>query len=327
MTRWIGWGAAGMATIVAAPMLLLNVLMPSPRPPSIDLASSETPVCTVASVQKPPGALLDAKDVAAIAHRAGWRGDDITIAVAVARAESGWNPKAVNNKNANGSVDYGLFQINTVHEAILASGNWADPEDNAKMAFQVWTDAGRKWGPWVTYWSGSYKKYLEEVEVKTSCAVPQVAVKGTCGPIRKDFPNGRIPRSALCSLWANRNHYLRADAAAKFDALSKAFTAQFGVKPCMTDSYRSLEAQISVARRKPGLAAVPGTSNHGWGMALDLCEPGTQHAPRPWPGSEKYHTWMRANSEKYGWIHPLWARENGSRPEKWHFECNSCGAK
>jgi len=317
---------AAVAGLAAAPLMLMSVLYSGPPQASLD---AELTQCTVSAVIKPAGALLGAKDIGALAYNTGWRGEDVDIAVAVARAESGWNPRAT-NKNSNGSVDYGLFQINSIHAAILAGGNWADPEDNAKMAFKVWEDAGGKWGPWVTYWSGTYKKFLKEDVVSPTCRQPiaPIEAKGACGPVKKGYPNGQIPRSALCSLWANRNHYLRGDAAAKFDALSKAFAAEFGVAPCMTDSYRSYAAQVDVRRRKgPGMTADPGTSNHGWGMALDLCAPGTQDNPKPWPGSERYEVWMYQNFDKYGWTHPKWARTGGSRPERWHYECNSCGAK
>lgn len=312
---------AGVAAVVAG-LLLVPVAAvalltgPAPAPP-ITLSNAESASC---SVPMPKAGVLDAAAVAAIAYNAGWRGQDINIAVAVARAESGWNAKAT-NENTNGSVDYGLFQINSIHAAILAGGNWANPEDNAAMAFKVWTDAGGKWGPWVTFWSGSYRKFLAEVAPKPVCVQPVVTA---CGKkVATGYANGQIPAGALCTLWANRQHRLRSDAAGGFDALAKAYAQRFGSKPCITDSYRSYAAQVDVRRRKPGLAAVPGTSNHGWGMALDLCGPGGGQ----WvPGSD-YDIWMHQNGLRYGWEHPSWAHAGGSKPEPWHWECSKCGAK
>ena len=48
-----------------------------------------------------------------------------------------------------------------------------------------------------------------------------------------------------------------------------------GVSIGVTDSYRSYGEQVDLARRKGlysqgGLAAKPGTSDHGWGLSLDL---------------------------------------------------------
>ena len=81
----------------------------------------------------------------------------------------------------------------------------------------------------------------------------------------------------------------------------------------MTDSYRSYSAQVDVYRRKPGLAAVPGTSEHGWGLAVDFCG-GIQDS-----GSAA-SAWMRANAGRFGWFHPSWAEPAGGRPEPWHWE-------
>jgi hypothetical protein len=127
------------------------------------------------------------------------------------------------------------------------------------------------------------------------------------------FPNGQIPLSALCPLWGTRGHLLRADAAAAFDEMSKAYGADFGEPLCVTDSYRSLAEQIAVKAAKPTLAAVPGTSNHGWGVAVDLCG-GVQSF------GTKQHQWLVDNSMSFGWFHPAWAQQTGSLPEAWHWE-------
>ncbi len=301
----VGLAGLALAGLVLVPALLLSTFLGPPRLPGVDLTGGETPLCSVAA----PAGGASARAVAAHAYRAGFRGNDIAIAVAVAKAESGWNPKAT-NRNSNDSVDYGLFQINSIHAAILAGGNWADPGDNAVMAFKVWTDAGGSWGPWVTFWSGTYRKYMIDVEVKPVCTEPVVT---KCAMPQKKYGNGLIPASALCTLWADRRHRLRADAAAKFDALAKAYETQFGKKPCITDSYRSLAGQQSVYRRKPGLAAIPGTSNHGWGLALDLCGPGGGR----WVPGSNYDVWMHANAGRFGWTHPAWAHRNNFEP--WHW--------
>ena len=107
--------------------------------------------------------VLSYLQVAKAAYAAGFRGRDVVIAVAVAQAESGHDPRAV-NQNTNGTQDLGLFQINTIHGAILKSGDPFSAADNARMAFQVFTDAGSRWGPWVTYWSGSYRKFMDEAQ-------------------------------------------------------------------------------------------------------------------------------------------------------------------
>jgi hypothetical protein len=127
------------------------------------------------------------------------------------------------------------------------------------------------------------------------------------------YDNGQIPESLLCPLWGTSGHLLTAEAAAAFNAMSKDYAARFGSPICITDSYRSYEIQVDLYEEKPDLAAVPGTSNHGWARAVDLCG-----------GIESFHTvpheWMRAHAPAYGWYHPSWAREGSDREEPWHWE-------
>jgi LAS superfamily LD-carboxypeptidase LdcB len=78
-----------------------------------------------------------------------------------------------------------------------------------------------------------------------------------------------------------------------------------GVNIGITDSYRSYTEQVDLAKRKGlysqgGLAAKPGTSDHGWGLATDL------------DLDSKAQTWMRANAGKYGFV------EDTPR-EPWHW--------
>ncbi len=135
-----------------------------------------------------------------------------------------------------------------------------------------------------------------------------------CNPLRidatTDYPNGLIPKSILCPI-QQRGHLLRADAAIAFVSLNEAYKRQFGQQMCVTDAYRTLAEQQSVYYRRPGFAAVPGRSNHGLGMAVDLCG-GVQSA-----GTAQFR-WMEANSKRYGWFHPDWAYSNPYEP--WHWE-------
>ncbi|GAA1566261.1 hypothetical protein GCM10009804_23780 [Kribbella hippodromi] len=125
------------------------------------------------------------------------------------------------------------------------------------------------------------------------------------------YSNGMIPASKLCAIGGG--HMLRCDAAAAYLQLAAAYRAQFGKSLCITDSYRSYTAQVDLYQRKPSLAALPGTSNHGWGVAVDLCG-----------GIDKFSTpqylWMKAHAGTYGWLHPGWAEQGGNREEPWHWE-------
>ncbi len=126
------------------------------------------------------------------------------------------------------------------------------------------------------------------------------------------YPNGLIPPSAMCPLDVG-GHRLRCDAAAAYRAMSAAFDKAFGSPICITDSYRNYASQVKLYGEKPALAAVPGTSNHGWGLAVDLCG-----------GIDRYgtpqYTWMKANAGRFGFLHPDWAEPGHGREEPWHWE-------
>ncbi|MQA09430.1 MAG: D-alanyl-D-alanine carboxypeptidase [Pseudonocardiaceae bacterium] len=126
------------------------------------------------------------------------------------------------------------------------------------------------------------------------------------------YPNGLIPPAALCRIGVGE-HALRCDAAAAYRAMSEAFASRFGRPLCITDSYRTFGQQTRLYAQKPGLAAVPGTSNHGWALAVDLCG-GLESF-----GTEEY-AWMLANAGAFGWSNPGWARRGAAREEPWHWE-------
>lgn len=143
----------------------------------------------------------------------------------------------------------------------------------------------------------------------TSAASPvgsgkdRVDAKGV--PIElKSYGNGRVPASALSTV-AGTSHSLWEPAARSLEALRSAAAAE-GVTIGITDSYRTYDTQVDLVRRKGlysqgGLAAAPGTSMHGWGVAVDLSLDSTAQA------------WMRQNGGRFGFV------ENVPR-EPWHWQ-------
>ncbi|HET8769019.1 MAG TPA: D-alanyl-D-alanine carboxypeptidase family protein [Pedococcus sp.] len=142
-----------------------------------------------------------------------------------------------------------------------------------------------------------------------------VAYRGSrpCSTDERPYTNGRVPRSALCTLRDARSESLRPKAAAAFDALSAAYRQHSGHALCVTDSYRSYDEQVAVKATRGRWAATPGRSEHGLGLAVDLCG-----------GVDRFgtdaHRWMVVNAPHYGWVHPAWADAGGSLPEPWHWE-------
>lgn len=163
------------------------------------------------------------------------------------------------------------------------------------------------------------------------------------------YANGQLPASALVKI--SSGHLLRADAAAGFEAMSAAFRARFGYALGVSDGYRPLNgistpafsyphaySQVGIFEnrypslvslgvpdrrgpykskywwRRPGTAAaaVPGTSNHGWGVALDLASNVNRL-------NSIENLWVRANSTRFGWVWPSWAQKFPTL-EPWHYE-------
>lgn len=131
-------------------------------------------------------------------------------------------------------------------------------------------------------------------------------------PAETTEPNGLLSDANLCELPTGGLH-LRGDAARAWWRLSEGYQDRFGEPLCTTDAYRTLDAQQRLSAAKPGLAARPGTSNHGWGVAVDLCG-----------GAESFgtaqHVWLKRNADDAGWTNPSWAQRSGSKPEPWHWE-------
>jgi hypothetical protein len=129
------------------------------------------------------------------------------------------------------------------------------------------------------------------------------------------YSNGQLPMSALCPLWDAPGMMLQAGASAAFNRMSQAFAQAFGEPLCVTSSYRTYAKQVELYATMPaGYAAVPGTSNHGWGLAVDLCG-GIQVDYSP------EHEWLMNHASEFSWFHPSWALPGGPGPhEPWHWE-------
>jgi hypothetical protein len=125
--------------------------------------------------------------------------------------------------------------------------------------------------------------------------------------------NGGLGSDELCALPFAPGEQLAARAAVALTALNDAFRSEFGTDLALADSYRSLGEQYAVKRSRGYLAAKPGTSMHGLGLAIDLAGSVT--------GNKAAYQWLVENGAAYGWENPAWARRGGSgNYEPWHFE-------
>ncbi|MFD2795198.1 M15 family metallopeptidase [Promicromonospora vindobonensis] len=137
------------------------------------------------------------------------------------------------------------------------------------------------------------------------------ALPGCDGEATGSELNGQVPESELCDLWDGYPP-IRADAAVALARLNQEYTDQFGEAMCLTDGYRSYAQQVAAKAAKPTLTATPGRSNHGWGLAVDICA--DSYAGERWD-------WLKAHAPEHGWDNPQWAQSGGSGPyEPWHWE-------
>jgi len=115
---------------------------------------------------------LNASQITAVASQAGFQGDDLVTAVAVALAESGGNPSVVGDMNipavaaAGGSV--GLWQINRHAHPEFSDWDLKNPSLNAAAAFSVYQNAGMSFTPWSTFTNGAYEAHLSAAQSAVS---------------------------------------------------------------------------------------------------------------------------------------------------------------
>jgi hypothetical protein len=94
-----------------------------------------------------------------LAASAGFSGDDLVTAVAVALAESRGDPNAY---NPEGSV--GLWQIYRPDHPEFDGWDLTDPAKNAAAAFSVYSNAGASFRPWSAFKNGAYQAYLSTAQ-------------------------------------------------------------------------------------------------------------------------------------------------------------------
>jgi hypothetical protein len=92
--------------------------------------------------------------------------------------------------------------------------------------------------------------------------------------------------------------------------------------PRLTSCYRDLDLQqwwldYYCGQGSCGMAAVPGTSVHGWGRAVDFEEGGQELA-----FDMNGYQWLVGHAAAFGFVQPGWAGPSGTAPEPWHWEAS-----
>jgi len=145
-----------------------------------------------------------------------------------------------------------------------------------------------------------------ESATNVGTAIVQVGSGATFHP---DYPNGKMPDSALVTIpWATAFR-VYAGALPALVALNAAYKAKFGTNLKINSAYRTLAQQAIAVSEVGNLAGKPGTSYHGWGVALDFGGIGSFNS--------KQYLWLKENAGKYGFVNPPYNVKTG---EYWHWQ-------
>ena len=89
-------------------------------------------------------------------------GPDCRVALAIQRAENPQGKCEIYHYNSDGTLDWGYFQINTVHlkRPGLNLRDLLDCKANIDFAYQLYQEKNG-FTPWSTYNSGKYRQFLE----------------------------------------------------------------------------------------------------------------------------------------------------------------------
>ncbi len=119
------------------------------------------------------------------------------------------------------------------------------------------------------------------------------------------YPNGQLPAGALCGISYASSWRLACYTIKDYESMNSAFRAARGKNLPITHgtltAYRTVADQQYLWDNCPSRCARPGTSNHGFGTAIDISV--TIAADR---------AWLEANARSYGFVQDV-------SGEPWHF--------
>jgi Lysozyme like domain len=159
--------------------------------------------------QVPIATILTPAQIAYYAQTAGFDGDDLNIAVAIALAESSGNPNVYNPETAAaggtpaGQGSYGLWQIYLKDHPEYAGDNLYDPQTNANDAYELYSEAGG-FSPWATYNSGAYQAYMGAAVAAPAPPSPVISVPG----LPATAPTGTTEDASLVPAGMSTNTFL-----------------------------------------------------------------------------------------------------------------------
>ena len=105
------------------------------------------------------------------------------------------------------------------------------------------------------------------------------------------------------------------DAYRVFEIQDRIFRERYTTTPMYTVDIRWYQGKRWYRKPNQAAAAIPGTSNHGLGLAVDFA--GVIYAYGSLPN--KTISWLNKNAKRFGWVRPSWSF-NKNTWEPWHWE-------
>lgn len=197
--------------------------------------------------------------------------------------------------NRNAAFDDAIRYINqTSPDQRGADGESAGPVDTTGAIVDVGPDASGAQAPW-----GGYKNGEIPLSARTE-----------------------LPFAGACTEGYGRSsqgpNYLHPKATISMIELNRRYKEKFGNDIFFINCYRDVpEQQRAWNNEPPGNAARPGTSNHGWALAVDIRA--SKSKKMTYDSAE--YKWLMENAYKVGWVNPPSMRQGASGPdEPWHWE-------
>jgi hypothetical protein len=118
--------------------------------------------------------------------------------------------------------------------------------------------------------------------------------------------------------------------------IQEGFKGDNGIYAYITSVFRDYNKQVDIKKEYGDAAAEPGTSPHGWCIAVDIqmfrkdgtIIPNKKNQPQNFNINENPALkWLLDNSYSYGWVLPEKLRDGSPLEEHWHFEYHGTSAK
>lgn len=219
------------------------------------------------------------------------------------RAQPWWSPQAANGNTVVRSVVTEQWVQVPTH----ASPSFGDGQGSAPVTLKA--------GDQVV---GHYVN-LDWFKVTSGPAAGRYVSSGVLHRAEYVPANGQIPGQNLCQVpsylrafTSSTNAYLGCEPLKQLIKMNAAARNQVGQGVTISEGYRNLATQRQYFASLPkGIAAKPGTSPHGLGVAVDF-----QGYKFKWGTS--FDQWMASHASSFGWQRPDWFNKPSGK-EYWHY--------